>query len=198
MNFEYFFLLCFIGGKHAEQKKRHVHQENWTKRKSSSILVAGNHWEKTSKSPFYWKETKVPSHNRINSICLQCIRRFKLCFMFSFEIYNWTAFSTAPSKHRSINSYWVWHMSIQWSYLYHLPEPGMPTCYHSIQLPTAAHYSNTNQIYQTKEATEIIQNLGQFPCTKEGKFFNKEKSTPQELVELPNHKHSNTKAIKDP
>jgi len=24
MNFEYFFLLCFIGGKHAEQKKRHV------------------------------------------------------------------------------------------------------------------------------------------------------------------------------
>ena len=137
MNFEYFFLLCFIGGKDAEQKKRHVHQENWTKRKSSSILVAGNHWEKTSKSPFYWKETKVPSHNRINSICLQCIRRFKLCFMFSFEIYNWT-----PSKHGSINSNLVWHMSIQWSYMYHLLNLVCQLV--MIQLPAAAHCSNTN------------------------------------------------------
>jgi len=190
MNFEYFFLLCFIGGKHAEQKKRHVHQENWTKRKSSSILVAGNHWEKTSKSPFYWKETKVPSHNRINSICLQCIRRFKLCFMFSFEIYNWTAFSTAPSKHRSINSYWVWHMSIQWSYLYHLPEPGMPTCYHSTtdssslfkyksNLPNKGSYRNNSKSRTVSmyKRRQILQQRKEY-TTRTGW--------------TPNHKHSNT------
>lgn len=49
-----------------------------------------------------------------------------------------------------------------------------------IQQPTGAQCSNTNQIYQTKEATKKqIKILGQFPCTNEDKLFNNQKSTPQ-------------------